>query len=257
MEPHNLWKEYLLNKAPTVKEELIIYYIPLVQKIVKKMVCVLPAYMQQDDLFSYGILGLLEAIDRYNPNLGIPFAGFAVKRIKGAIIDGIRREDWFPVTVRKRAGQVEQAYQKIELQVGRNATDEEIASELGISLEELSKWLKTLQYITILSLDESFSEEQEVCLMDSLFNSESPNPLQITVEKEIKAILVKAIAGLPEKEKVVISLYYFHDLSNKEISQILELSPSRISQLHTKAIFRLRGKLSLYKKNLRKGERSG
>ncbi|MDD2211452.1 MAG: FliA/WhiG family RNA polymerase sigma factor [Clostridia bacterium] len=257
MEPHNLWKEYLLNKAPAVKEDLIVHYIPLVQKIVKKMVCVLPAYMQQDDLFSYGILGLLEAIDRYNPNLGIPFAGFAVKRIKGAIIDGIRREDWFPVTVRKRAGQVEQAYQKIELQVGRNATDEEIASELGISLEELSKWLKTLQYITILSLDESFSEEQEVCLMDSLFNSESPNPLQITVEKEIKAILAKAIAGLPEKEKVVISLYYFHDLSNKEISQILELSPSRISQLHTKAIFRLRGKLSLYKKNLRKGERSG
>jgi RNA polymerase sigma factor for flagellar operon FliA len=256
MEPHNLWKEYFLNRDPLIKEELIVHYISLVQKIAKKMGYALPAHMDQDDLYSYGIFGLLEAIDRYNPNLGVPFAGFAIKRIKGSIIDGIRKEDWLPISVRKRAKQVEQAYEKIEMQLGRNATDEEIACELEISVEELSKWLKTLQYITVLSLDESLCEEQEFSLKENLFNPESPNPLQITVENEIKFILVQAVEELPEKEKLVISLYYFNDLSNKEIAQVLDLSPSRISQLHTKAIFRLRGKLSQLKKKSRQGEKN-
>ncbi|MDD2432121.1 MAG: FliA/WhiG family RNA polymerase sigma factor [Clostridia bacterium] len=249
MEPHDLWKEYFLNRDPALKEELIVHYISLVQKIAGKVAYALPAHMERDDLYSYGIFGLLEAIDRYNPNLGVPFAGFAIKRIKGSIIDGIRKEDWLPVSVRKRAKQVEQAYEKIEMQLGRSATDEEIASELKISINEWTQWLKTLQYITILSLDQSLSEEQDFSLKDNLFNSESPNPLQIIIKKEIKNILMQAIERLPEKEKLVISLYYFHDLSNKEIAQVMELSPSRISQLHTKAIFRLRGKLSQLKKN--------
>lgn len=244
MDSRNLWKEFSLKKDPAVKEKLIIYYIYLVQKIAKKTANSLPTYIDQDDLFSYGIFGLLEAIDRYNPDFGIPFASFAVKRIKGSIIDGIRKEDRIPVSLRKRAKQVELAYQKVEMQLGRNATDEEIASELGIDLQELLNWLKTMQYITILSLDESLSEEQDLTLKESIDNPESPNPLQITIENEIKDTLTKAVQGLPEKEKYVISLYYFHDLSNKEIAKVLEVSPSRVSQLHTKAIFRLRGKLS-------------
>ena len=193
---------------------------------------------------SYGIFGLLEAIDRYNPDFGIPFASFAVKRIKGSIIDGIRKEDRLPATLRKKARQVERAYEKVESQLCRSATDQEIAAELGISLEEFAKWLKALQYITILSLDEPLSEDQEISLKDNLSNPESPDPMQITIENEIKGILANFIESLPEKEKYVISLYYYHDLSNKEIAKILEVTPSRISQLHTKAIFRLRGKLS-------------
>ena len=248
MEPVNLWKEFSQKKDPKIKEELIVHYISLVQKIAKKTSCSLPAYIDKDDLSSYGIFGLLEAIDRYNPDFGIPFASFAVKRIKGSIIDGIRKEDRLPTTLRKRARQVEIAYQKVETQLCRSATDEEIAAELGISPEELAKWLKSLQYITVLSLDEPLSEDQEISLIDNLYNPESPNPMQITIENEIKGILINAIEGLPEKEKYVISLYYYHDLSNKEIAELLEVSPSRISQLHTKAIFRLRGKLSQSKK---------
>lgn len=251
MEPDNLWKEYLNKKDPEIKEKLIIHYISLVKKIAKKMAYALPAHLDGDDLYSYGIFGLLEAIDRYNPNFGIPFAGFAVKRIKGAIIDEMRKEDWIPVSVRKKAKLIEKAYQKIEMQLGRNATDEEIASELRISPAELSQWLIMVQYITLISLDESFSEEETISLKDYLPNMESPNPLFITEKKELKMMLIKTIKELPEKEKLVISLYYFHDLANKEIAQVMKLSESRISQLHAKAIFRLRGKLSRFKKYLK------
>lgn len=251
MEAYNLWQEYYLKRDLAIKDELIIHYISLVQKIAKKMAYSLPTHMDKEDLYSHGIFGLLEAIDRYNPNLGIPFTGFAVKRIKGAMIDGIRKEDWLPVSVRKKAKLIEQAYQRLEMQLGRNATDEEIAMELKISLEELSQWLKTVQIITILSLDETLSEEEDFYLKDNLPNPESPNPVDITEEKEIKAILGKTLAELPEKEKLVISLFYFHDLSNKEIASVLELSESRISQLHTKAIFRMRGKLARIKKMMR------
>jgi len=250
MEPMNLWKEFFLKKDPAVKEKLIVHYISLVQKIAKKAACSLPSYIDQDDLSSYGIFGLLEAIDRYNPDFGIPFTSFAVKRIKGSIIDGLRKEDRLPATLRKRARQIEIAYQKVETQLCRNATDEEIATELGISQEDLAKWLKSLQYITILSLDEPLSEDQDTSLKDNIYNPESPNPMQIMIENEIKGILTNAVESLPKKEKNVISLYYFHDLSNKEIAKVLEVSPSRISQLHTKAIFRLRGKLSQNRKHI-------
>lgn len=251
MEPDNLWKEYLSKRDPEIKEEIIIHYVSLVKKIAKKMAYALPAHIDSEDLYSYGIFGLLEAIDRYNPELGIPFTGFAVKRIKGSIIDEMRKEDWIPVSVRKKAKLLEQAYQKVEMQLGRNAVDNEIASELRISLTELSQWLNTVQYVTLISLDESLSDEETISLIDNLPNWESPNPLFITEEKEIKTMLAKTISELPEKEKLVISFYYFHELTNKEIAQVMELSESRISQLHAKAIFRLRGKLARHKKYLR------
>lgn len=253
MEEYNLWQEYILKKDAAIKEKLIVHYISLVQKIAQKMAYTLPMHMDKEDLYSHGIFGMLEAIDRYNPQLGIPFTTFAVKRIKGAIIDGIRKEDWLPVSVRKKAKLLEQAYQKLEVQLGRNATDEEIAAELQIKPEELSEWLKTVQFVMVLSLDESLSEEEEYSLKDRLVNPESPNPAAITEEKEIKNMLAKALEELPEKEKLVISLFYYHDLTNKEIAEVLELSESRISQLHTKAIFRMRGKLSRLKKRMGEG----
>jgi len=248
MGSHNLWKEYSLNKEPAIKEKLILENISLVQKIAKKSACSLPNYINQDDLISYGIFGLLDAIDRYDPEFGIPFTGFALKRIKGSIIDGIRKEDWLPVSVRKRAKMVERAYQKVEIQYGRNATDKEVASELGISTTELLNWLKTIDYITILSLDEPLSEDQQISLKENLQNPASPNPADLTIEKETKDILAKTIEELPEKEKLIMNLYYYNELTNKEIAKVLDVTPSRVSQLHTKAILRLRGKLSHNKK---------
>jgi RNA polymerase sigma factor for flagellar operon FliA len=249
MEQEILWQEYFINKDPQLKEQLIIQYISLVRKIVGTMSFSLPHYIEKDDLYSYGVFGLLEAIDRYNPNLGVPFAGFAYKRIRGSIIDGIRKEDWLPSSVRQKVKQVELAYEKMEKQLGRNATDTEIADELGISMNELKEWLKITQIITILSLDQSFGESDAFVLKDSLYDQASPNPLQAVLENENKQILIEAIDKLPEKEKLVISLYYYSDLSNKEIAEVMNLSDSRISQLHTKAIFRLRGKLAQLKKS--------
>lgn len=247
MDIDSLWLEYYKNKDSAIKEELIIHYIALVRKIACKMAYGLPAHLDKEDLCSHGIFGLLEAIDRYNPQLGIPFAVFAGKRIKGAIIDGIRKEDWVPVSVRKKAKLLEQTYQKLEAKLGRSATDAEIAAELHINEKELAEWIKTVQFITLLSLDESVIEE-DFCLRDSLNNPQSPNPAEIMEEEESKSILSKALEELPEKEKLVLSLFYYHDLTNKEIAQVLKLSESRISQLHTKAILRMRGKLARTKK---------
>lgn len=254
MEECNLWQQYIAKRDAAIKEKIIVHYISLVQKIAHQMAYTLPTHMDKDDLYSHGIFGLLEAIDRYNPQLGISFPTFAVKRIKGAIIDGIRREDWLPVSVRKKAKLLEQTYEKLEIRLGRNASDEEIAAELQIKPEELTEWLKAVQFVLVLSLDESLSEEDDdFSLKDRLANPESPNPVEITEQNEIKNMLAKALEELPEKEKLVISLFYYHELTNKEIAEVLELSESRISQLHTKAVFRLRGKLSRLKKRMGEG----
>jgi len=252
-EPHELWKAYIVSKSPESKEQLVLHYISLVERIAGKVSCSLPEHLAKDDLIGYGVFGLLEAVDRYDPERGIPFQYFAVKRIKGAIIDGIRKEDWVPVTVRKRARLLEQAYKKLEEELQRNATDEEVAAELNISVDELLKWLNNIQYVSIISLDEPLVENETGMLRDNVADVLSPNPVHLIEENELKKILSKAVSELPEKEKLVVGLYYYHDLSNREIARVLEISDSRVSQLHTKAIFRLRGKLSRIKNELVRG----
>lgn len=247
-----LWKIYINEKSPEIKEKLVLNYISLVNKMANKVASYLPMHILKEDLYSYGVFGLLEAIERYNPELGITFEGFCRKRIKGAIIDGIRKEDWVPVGIRKKAKLIEQAYLKLETRLNRNATDEEVAIELNISLNELYQWLHSIQFISILSLDEPITNTEDVLLKDSIADEQSPNPTYILEEAEIKIILSKAVEELPEKEKTVISLYYYHDLTNRQIAQVMNLSDSRVSQLHTKAIFRLRGKLARQKKKLGK-----
>lgn len=249
-EPYELWLNYVNEKSPALKEQLILHYVTLVQKIANKVSYYLPSHLTKEDLFSYGIFGLLEAIDRYDPKQGIPFPVCAGKRIKGAIIDGVRKEDWIPVNIRRQARLLEQAYQKLEMKLARNASDEEVAAELNITPEEMERWLKNTHLFTIISLDEPVTEGQEISLKDNVTDNVSPNPVQIAENNEIKMILAKAVEELPEKEKLVISLFYYHDLNNKEIARVLELSDARVSQIHTKAIFRLRGKLSRMKKTL-------
>ena len=247
-ELHELWKDYIVSKSPELKERLILHYIPLVERAAAKAACSLPEHLSKDDLVGYGVFGLFEAVDRFNPEQGVPFPCFAIKRIKGAMIDGIRKEDWVPVTVRKKARMLDQAYRKFEEIHRRNADDEEIAAALNITVDELMQWLKNVQYISIISLDEPLSENNALLLRDNLTDASSPDPVRAMEKKEIKAFLAKAIGELPEKEKTVISLFYYNDLANKEIASVLDLSESRVSQLHTKAIFRLRGKLSRLKK---------
>ncbi|MDD2401298.1 MAG: FliA/WhiG family RNA polymerase sigma factor [Clostridia bacterium] len=248
MELQQLWDEYILNKTSSSKEAIIKYYIFIVKKIANKMAFALPRNIAIDDLYSYGVFGLLDAIERYNPEIGVSFEIFARKRIKGSIIDWLRKEDWIPISLRRKAKLVEQAYKKLELELERSATDEEVATELNIHIDEFSKWLVDIQFITLLSLDETFHDQDETLLKDNIPNINSPNPLSIVEENEIKQILTKTVQELSKNEKLVIYLFYYQELSNKEIAHVMELSESRISQLHTKAVFRMRGKLARYKK---------
>lgn len=251
-EPLHLWKSYSAKKDPQIKEQLLLHYLPLVQRTANKIAGYLPGHVSKEDLYSYGVLGLLDALDRYNYQLGISFPAFSAKRIKGAMIDGIRKEDWVPVSVRRKAKLIEDAYCILEAKLGRFARDEEIAAQLGLTIGELNEWMKSIQYILVLSLDEPLADQGDVSeggvLRDGIPDWSSPNPAGQLEEREIKRLLALAVQELPEKERQVISLYYYHELSNKEIAQVMELSESRISQLHAKAVFRLRGKMSRVKK---------
>lgn len=248
-EPDKLWKDFIERRELETKEELILHYVSLVKKIACKISYQLPSHFSKEDLFSYGVFGLIEAVERYDPSYGIPFQNYAAKRIKGSIVDGIRKEDWVPVTTRKKAKLIEQAYLNLE-NSENNTSDEAVAAELKISVEEFRSWLNNIQYITIISLDEPISEDENSPVKDIIKDQCAPSPAASAEEKEIKKLLAKAIGDLPEKERTVVSLYYYNDLSNKEIARVMELSDSRISQLHTKAIFRLRGKLARLKKAL-------
>lgn len=244
VEPYELWKKYKSTRNPEIKEEIILHYINLVQKAAAKAAAYLPTHVSKEDLQSHGIFGLLEAIDRYDHEQGVPFSIFAIKRIKGSIIDALRREDWVPSSIRKKMRLVEQAYQKLEAELGRSANDHEVAAELGISLADFYDWLKNIQFISILSLEDTFSVGEDGLIGLQIADEKSPDPQNILEKNTIQEIITKAVKELPEKEKTVISLFYYNDLSNKEVARVMELSDSRVSQLHTKAIFRLRGKLS-------------
>lgn len=238
------------QKSPTMKEKLVLENIGLVQRIANKIAGSMPSHITADDIYSYGIFGLLEAVERYNPEYGIPFNNFASIRIKGAIIDGIRKDDWVPNTVRKKAKMIEEAYLNLESTSSGLVTDERVAKYLGISLEELRQWYASIQYITLISLDEPISEGENYTLLDNVHNQTSSNPEKTSEQNELKDMLVKAVGDLPDKERLVVTLYYYEDLSNKEIAKIMNLSDSRISQLHTKAILRMRGKLARLKKHI-------
>jgi RNA polymerase sigma factor for flagellar operon FliA len=241
------WNKFLKDGDRVSKEALIMEYIPLVQRISNQMAGHFPAHIAKDDLYGYGIFGLLESIDRYDPSLGVPFSFFAGKRIKGAMIDGLRKEDWIPTALRKRAKQIENAFRSAEMASGGVAEDYQVAEALDMSEGELRTWLSRMQFVHLLSLDEPLPGEEELYVKDNLKDPQSPNPIDKIEDEEVKSVLINAINELPEKEKLVVSLFYYEDLSNKEIAQEMELSESRISQLHSKAIFRLRGKMNRYK----------
>ncbi|MDR1204380.1 MAG: FliA/WhiG family RNA polymerase sigma factor [Peptococcaceae bacterium] len=246
IEIHELWEKFLKEGDIPSKEALILEYIPLVQKLSNQMAGHFPAHIAKDDLYGYGIFGLLESIDRYNPSLGVPFSFFAGKRIKGAMIDGLRKEDWIPTALRKRAKQIENAFRDVEMASGGAAEDSQVAEALDMSEDELQSWLSKMQFLHLLSLDEPLPGDEELYVKDNLKDPKSPDPIDKIQDDEIKSLLADAIENLPEKERLIVSLFYYEDLSNKEIAQVMELSESRISQLHSKAVFRLRNKLNRY-----------
>jgi len=193
-----------------------------------------------DDLVSYGIFGLIDAIDKFDLNRGVKFETYAQLRIRGAIIDHLREIDWLPRSVRQKSKELEKTYYELESSLGRPATDEEMADRLGVTVEEFQKKIQSIATYSIVSLDDLLEQKREVTSTDE--DCEEETPESVFEGKEIKEILVDAINTLPEKEKKIVALYYYEELTYKEIGKLLNISESRVSQLHTKAIIRLKNK---------------
>jgi len=241
-----LWKEYKRTKNPKLREELIFKYASTVKYIAGKIAINTPPQVEFDDLVSYGILGLIDAIEKYDPTLGTRFKTYATNRIKGAIIDEIRILDWIPRSLRQKAKQLEKIYGELEHKYGRPATDEEVAEALEISTEELSQLLVKVRGVSLISLNDDwyFNEEEKIAIGDTIESPPEQGPENTLEQKEMKRILMEAVNRLPEIEKEVIILYYYDDLTLKEIAKVIGVSESRISQLHTKALLRLKGYLN-------------
>lgn len=237
-----LWKTYNQNRKSEIKEKIVEYYLPLVKLVAGRIAIGMPHYVERDELISNGFFGLLDAIERYDYTRGIKFETYAVTRIRGAILDAIRAQDWVPTTIRQKARQYEKTVATLENQLGRSATDDEIAAALSITTEELYNLLNQLNTTTLMPLEEFAKTETP--------SNQLINPSQYIEDNEVKQTLAKAIDKLAEKERLVVALYYYEGMTLKEISLILKLSEARISQLHTKAVFRLRGALSRIKSSL-------
>lgn len=238
-----LWEKYTTEKDQQIREKLILHYIYLVKYIAGRLYVNYKTNVDYDDLVSYGIFGLIDAIDKYDLTRGVKFDTYAQIRIRGAIIDFLREADWIPRSVRQKAKEIELAYDEVEAIKGESATDKEVAEKLDISLEEFHKRINSISSYTLVSLDDYLEQSRETS-----FKSESPDdsPEKVIEKEELKIIIADFIDKLPEKEKSIITLYYFEELTYKEIGSILSISESRVSQLHTKAIIRLKKNLKLF-----------
>ncbi len=207
----------------------------------------LPAHVDEGDLVSYGLLGLIAAIERYDPDRDVKFETYAIARIKGSILDELRAMDWVPRSVRSRAREIERAMSELEAKLGRAPTDEEIASKVGISKDELEESLTDIGRSSIAALDElwtiSGSGGDQIALIDTIEDTTLPEPQSAFAHTEMREAVADAISRLPEREKLVITLYYYEDLTLREIGEVLGVTESRVSQLHTKAILRLKARL--------------
>jgi len=243
-----LWREYRAKGDPAIRDRLIVTYAPLVKYVAGRLGSGLPAHVDDEDLVSYGLLGLIGAIERYDPERDVKFETYAIARIRGAIIDELRALDWVPRSVRSRARDIERAIAELEAKLARVPTDEEIATKLGLTTEELDESLSEIGRSSIAALDElwtiSGSSGDQVALIDTIEDPEAPDPQGSLSQTELREAIADAIARLPEREKLVVTLYYYEELTLREIGEVLGVTESRVSQLHTKAILRLKARLS-------------
>jgi len=237
-----LWEEYSKCKTTEGREKIIMEYSNLVKIVAGRLSLYFGSNVEYDDLVGYGIFGLIDAVDKFDYSKGVKFETYASFRIRGSIFDEIRKMDWIPRTLRQKQRKIDAAFHKIEAEQGRMATDEEVAKELDISLEELESWQSQTKLTNLLSLDEYIEQGSEV-KTDASLSTQYDTPERYMEKQELKDILVKTFDTLTEKEKKVIILYYYEELTLREISAILEVSESRISQLHTKALQKMRLKL--------------
>jgi len=242
-----LWHEYRSSKDRELRDRLILTYAPLVKFVAGRVGASLPSHVDEQDLVSYGLLGLIGAIERFDPDREIKFETFAMARIRGAIIDELRSLDWVPRSVRTRARQIERAIAALEKELHRAPTDEEIAKKLGVTEEELDDSLLEISRSSVGALDELWSPSaggDSIALIDTIEDESGPDPEVSLEQTEVKEALAESISDLPEREKLVVTLYYYEELTLREIGEVLGVTESRVSQLHTKAILRLKAHLS-------------
>ena len=248
IELRELWQRYRATREPRAREALVLAYAPLVKYVAGRMGSGLPAHIEESDLISYGLSGLIAAIERYDPLREIKFETFAIPRIRGAILDELRALDWVPRTVRARARELERANVRLEGRLLRAPSDEELAAELRITVEELHESLLEISRSTIVALDELWSAAErggeQVSLLETVADLEAPDPQHLLDLSERHRRVAEAIAALPERERLVIALYYYEELTLREIGEVLGVTESRISQLHAQAALRLRSKLA-------------
>ncbi|MBC7959761.1 MAG: FliA/WhiG family RNA polymerase sigma factor [Vallitaleaceae bacterium] len=237
-----LWEKYSKTKDPQIKEQLIIEYAQLVKFVAGRLSMYLGSNVEFEDLCGYGVFGLIDAIDKFDFEKGVKFETYASLRIRGSILDNIRKMDWIPRSIRKKQKSIDVAVRKLETEYGRSATDEEISVELEISLDEYYKWTNQTKALALTSLEE-YVEQGGETRVEPVSNSRYTQPEEMAEKDALKSILIKAIDSLSEKEKKVIILYYYEELTLKEISAIMGVSESRISQLHTKSLSKMKSGL--------------
>jgi RNA polymerase sigma factor for flagellar operon FliA len=248
-----LWKVYKHMKDPKIRDFFIKQYAPLVKYVAGKIAIGMPQNVEFDDLVGFGVFGLFDAIEKFDPDKHVKFKTYAVTRIRGAIFDELRAIDWVPRSVRQKTREVEETVRLLEAQLGRVATDEEIAKAMNMNIADFQDLILKISSTSILSLNDvwnSGDESDKITIVDSIESPSSLNPDTIVEKEEVKRVIVEAINELPEKEKKVLVLYYYEDLTLKEIGEVLGVTESRVSQLHTKAVLRLRTKLTSLKKGI-------
>ncbi len=242
-----VWSSYKETGDEKAREQLVLAYSPLVKFVAGRMSSGLPAHIEEADLISYGLLGLIGAIERFDPTREIKFETFAVSRIKGSIIDELRSLDWVPRSVRAKAREIESTQTKLEHELGRVPTDREVADALEMSIDDFQESLLQISNSTVIALDElwtvSDSSGDQVSLLDTMKDPNAVDPARELGVSELKDRLANAISRLPEREKLVIALYYYESLTLREIGEVLGVTESRVSQLHTKAVLRLKSRL--------------
>ncbi|HEY8467124.1 MAG TPA: RNA polymerase sigma factor WhiG [Solirubrobacterales bacterium] len=249
VELRDLWRRYKEEGDERARERLVVAYAPLVKFIAGRMAAGLPSHVEESDLVSYGLVGLINAIERFEPERHIKFETYAVQRIKGSIIDELRSLDWVPRSVRSRAREVERAYAKLEAKLGRAPSEEEMAAELEMDVGDFRNVLLEIANSSVLALDDLWafadpdgSGSGDISVLDTIEDPKGVDPEAEARAAEIKDRLADAIEALPERERLVIALYYYESLTLREIGEVLGVTESRVSQLHTKAVLGLRSR---------------
>lgn len=241
-----LWAKYADKPSRELRDQLIVHYSPLVKYVGSRVAAGLPQSVEQADLVSYGIFGLIDAIDKFDPGRGYKFETYAISRIKGAMLDELRSMDWVPRSVRTKAKRIEQANAKLEAKHGRAPSDEELADALGITTDELDNTLAKISFVGVVALDEMLSggERGDSMTLGDTIPDASAGPVGSFEVEEMRQLLAESINNMTEREKIVLTLYYYEGLTLADIGNVLGVTESRVCQIHTKSVLRLRSRLA-------------